>query len=318
MKIFDEAQIRRAVSPSAAVTAVREAFKADGLKRTIVPSVINLALPGDVGEFHVKGAYIAGVPHVAIKVASGFPRNADRALPTGSGLMVVFSADTGLPEALLLDNGYLTDVRTGASGAIAAEVLAPRDIRTVALLGSGVQARQQVACLREVRRFERLRAWSPNAQRLARYCDEMRTAYRLDVAPAASLEDLCREADVLITTTPSRAPLVRAEWLRPGMHITAVGSDSPGKQELDPSCLSRADLVVADRLAQCTAFGELAHAPAVKAHAELGQIVAGLRPGRTDQNQITIADLTGVGFQDTAIASAALGALANQELRDKT
>ena len=316
MKIVDEAEIRRAVSPAAAVAAMREAFRADGLKRTIVPSVINLALPGDVGEFHVKGAYIEGVPHVVIKVASGFPRNVDRALPTGSGLMVVFSADTGLPEALLLDNGYLTDLRTGAAGAIAADLLARREIDSVAVLGSGIQARHQVACLREVRRFGRLRAWSPNAERLARYCDEMRNAHGLDASPAKSIEDLCRDADILITATPSRAPLVRPEWLRPGVHVTAVGSDTPGKQELDPGCLARADLVVVDRLAQCAAFGELAHAAAIKPHAELGEVVAGIRPGRTRDDQITIADLTGVGFQDTAIASAALAALASvRELR---
>ncbi len=309
MKIVDEPRIRRAMTPSEAVRAIRAAFRADGLGRTIVPPVINLAVPGDIGEFHIKGAYIQGVPHVAIKVASGFPRNADRGLPTGSGLMVVFGADTGLPEAVLLDNGYLTDVRTGAAGAIAADVLARREIAQVSVLGSGIQARHQVACLLEVRTFNRLRAWSPNPSRLAKYCEEMRDTHGLDASPASSIEVLCREADILITATPSRRALVRAEWLRPGIHITAVGSDTPGKQELDPACLGRADLVVADRIAQCTAFGELAHGSA-KPHAELGQIVAGLRPGRTGENQITIADLTGVGFQDTAIASAALAALA--------
>lgn len=311
MRIFDEAQIRRAVPPAAAVAAVREAFRADGLKQTIVPPVINLALPGDRGEFHVKSAFIAGVPHIAVKVASGFPRNVDRSLPTGSGLMAVFSADTGLPEALLLDNGYLTDIRTGAAGAVAADVLARAGIESVSVLGSGIQARLQIACLLEVRRFGRLRAWSPNARRLERYCEEMRDQHGLDAAPARSIEDLCRDCDLLITATPSRAPLVRSEWLHPGIHVTAVGSDTPGKRELDPACLARADLVVADRISQCTAFGELAYA-AVEPHAELGEIVAGRCPGRSNESQMTIADLTGVGFQDTAIASAALAALATE------
>jgi ornithine cyclodeaminase len=121
---------------------------------------------------------------------------------------------------------------------------------------------------------------------------------------------------VLITATPSRAALVEAEWLRPGQHVTAVGSDSPGKRELSPGCLDRADLVVVDRFAQCAAFGELKHALDAgvltrhDVHAELGQIVAGLKPGRTLASQLTIADLTGVGYQDTAIASAALQRLA--------
>jgi ornithine cyclodeaminase len=138
----------------------------------------------------------------------------------------------------------------------------------------------------------------------------------IEADAASSLEDVCRGADVLITTTPARAPLVREEWLREGQHVTAVGSDSPGKQELAAGCLDRADLVVVDRFSQCAAFGELKHALAAglltrhDVHAELGRIVAGLEPGRTADRQITVADLTGVGFQDTAIASAALERLA--------
>ena len=133
-----------------------------------------------------------------------------------------------------------------------------------------------------------------------------------DVHPASSVEEVCAEADLLITTTPSRTPLVRAEWLREGMHVTALGSDSPGKRELTPECLDIADLVVVDRFAQCSAFGELKHALDAAlltrndVHGELGAIVAGKKPGRTSDQQITICDLTGVGFQDTAIASLAL------------
>jgi ornithine cyclodeaminase/alanine dehydrogenase-like protein (mu-crystallin family) len=306
---FEEAAIRAALGPGAAVRAVREAFRADGLKQTTVPAVINLSIPRVHGEFHVKSAYVEGVPYVAVKVASGFYDNAALGLPTGTGLMLLFDAATGMPSALLLDQGYLTDLRTGAAGAIAAEVLAPASVETVGVIGSGVQARHQVACLREVRRFARLLAWSPNAERLARYCAEMRERWGLDVRAAANPEEVVRAADLLVTATPARAPIVRADWLRPGVHITAVGADSPGKQELEPRCLGRADRLVVDRLPQCAAFGELAHAPGTPVHAELGEIVAGLKPGRTDDRQITIADLTGVGFQDTVIASAAYAAL---------
>jgi ornithine cyclodeaminase len=177
------------------------------------------------------------------------------------------------------------------------------------MIGSGVQARQQVACLREVRHFGRLLAWSPNAERAARYCAEMRERWGVDARVGGGPEAVVRAADLLVTVTPARAPIVRAAWLRPGIHITAVGADSPGKQELESSCLDRADQLVVDRLGQCRAFGELAHATDVPVHAELGEIVAGLRPGRTSDAQITIADLTGVGFQDTLIASAAYAAL---------
>src|SRR5512146_2708469 len=144
--IFDEQEIRSAVSPADAVAAVRQAFEADGRGETVVPAVINLAIPGVDGEFHVKTAYVAGMPQVAVKVASGFYDNPKRGLPTGTGLMMLFDASTGMPTALLLDNGYLTDVRTGAAGAVAADCLAPRTIRTVGVIGSGVQARQQATC----------------------------------------------------------------------------------------------------------------------------------------------------------------------------
>ena len=315
MRIVDEAALRTAITPRAAVDAIREAFRADGEGRAHVPAVINLEIPRLRGEFHVKTAHIDGVPHVAVKIASGFYDNPARGLPSGSGLMAVFDAATGLPAALLLDNGFLTDIRTGAAGAIAADCLAPAAFSTVGVLGSGVQARHQVQCLREVRAFTRVIAWSPDRSRLDAYCRELR-ADGLDASAAADPREVCAAADVIVTATPAREPLVRAEWLRPGQHVTALGSDSPGKQELDAACLARADLLVVDRLTQCAAFGELRHAldtgllRADRVHGELGEIVAGVKPGRTRADQITIADLTGVGFQDTAIASRALARLA--------
>ncbi|MEA2343757.1 MAG: hypothetical protein QOF63_1926, partial [Thermoanaerobaculia bacterium] len=309
--IVEEAALRASVTPARACAAIRDAFRADGEGRTLVPPVINFDIPASRGEFHIKTAYIEGVPHVAVKVASGFYDNPARGLPSGSGLMAVFDAQTGMPAALLLDNGFLTDIRTGAAGAVAADVLARSRVHTVGVIGSGVQARHQIRCLRIVRDFRQVVVWSPARQHVEAYCDELR-GEGYDMRAAGSVAEVCAAADVLISATPAREPLVRSEWLREGMHVTAVGSDSPGKQELDADCLRRADLVVVDRLAQCAAFGELRHAvdaalmSAAGVHAELGAIVAGRKPGRTSDRQITIADLTGVGFQDTAIASAAL------------
>jgi ornithine cyclodeaminase/alanine dehydrogenase-like protein (mu-crystallin family) len=309
--IIEEAALRRVITPQVAVDAMREAFRADGEGRAHVPAVINLDVPAQHGEFHVKTALIDGVPHVAVKIASGFYDNPAKGLPSGSGLMAVFDATTGLPVALLLDNGFLTDIRTGAAGAVAAEVLAPSSITTVGVLGSGLQARYQVRCLRCLRPFSRIVAWSPDRAHLDAYVREMRDE-GFDAHAAATPEAVCREADVLVTATPARSPLVQAEWLRPGQHVTALGSDSPGKQELEAGCLAMADLLVVDRLTQCAAFGELRHALDTgvlrpdRIHAELGEIVAGVKPGRTTAQQLTIADLTGVGFQDTAIASKAI------------
>jgi ornithine cyclodeaminase len=311
--IVEEREIRERITAARAVEAIRAAFRADGEGRTRVPAVINLEVPAARGEFHVKTAYIEGVPHIAVKVASGFYDNPAKGLPSGSGLMAVFDAATGLPAALLLDNGYLTDLRTGAAGAVAAEALAPPRIRTVGVIGSGLQARHQVRCLRVVRDFGRVIAWSPTRARLDAYGHEMREE-GYDASVADGPETVCREADVLITATPSRTPLVRSEWLRPGQHVTAVGSDSPGKQELRADCFTRAGVIAADRVSQCAAFGELRHAIdagilRVDAVVELGAIVAGRAAGRTRDDQVTIADLTGVGFQDSAIASALIESL---------
>ena len=316
--ILSEAQLRAAISPADAVAVIRRAFVADGRGETTVPPPINLAVPGTRGEFHVKTAHVAGVPHIAVKIASGFYDNPVRGLPTGSGLMALFDAATGMPVALLLDNGYLTDVRTGAAGAVAAECLARHDIRTVGVIGAGVQARHQVTCLHEVRAFERLIAWAPSRTEVDAYCAEMRERLGIDASAAASAEDVVRVADLVVTTTPSTSPLVLASWLRPGLHITAVGSDGPGKQELEAGCLAGADLFVVDRLAQSARLGELQHAiraglmAEADVSAELGAIAAGKAPGRTSDEQITIADLTGVGFQDTAIASAAYERITRQ------
>jgi ornithine cyclodeaminase/alanine dehydrogenase-like protein (mu-crystallin family) len=308
--IIQEEALRATVTPDRAVAVVRAAFLADGEGRTHVPSVINLDIASARGEFHIKTAHIEGVRYIGVKVASGFYDNPAKGLPSGSGLIALFDAETGLPAALLLDNGFLTDIRTGAAGAVAADYLARRDITTVGVIGSGIQARHQVRCLRVVRSFARIVAWSPTREHLDAYVGEM-AMEGYDVTAAEGIEAVCSAADVLITTTPSRTALVQAAWLRDGMHVTAVGSDSPGKHELEAACLDRADLLVVDRYGQCAAFGELKHALDAAlltrhdVHAELGEIVAGKKSGRTSDTQITIADLTGVGFQDTAIAAEA-------------
>ena len=308
--IIEEAALRAAVTPAKAVDVTREAFKADGEGRTRVPAVINLDIPSARGEFHVKTAHIEGVPHIGIKIASGFYDNPSKGLPSGSGLIALFDAVTGLPTALLIDNGFLTDIRTGAAGAVAADYLGKQTITTVGVIGSGIQARFQVRCLRVARAFSRIVAWSPTPSRLEAYCAEM-AAEGYDVTGASGPEQVCATADVLITATPARDPIVKAAWLRPGVHVNAMGADAPGKRELEADCFDIADLVVVDRYAQCAAFGELKYALEVAlltrhdVHAELGEIAAGRKTGRTSDQQITIADLTGVGFQDTAIASAA-------------
>jgi ornithine cyclodeaminase len=288
---------------------VREAFVALAHGEATLPGVIGLTLPEHEGEVHVKGAYLHGAPTYSFKVASGFYRNPERGLPVGAGLVLAFSAETGQLAAVLFDNGYLTELRTGAAGALAADLLARKRVQKAALVGVGGQARYQLEALAGVRSPELVVAWGRDLAKAEAYAEEMRGRLGLPVEVAPSLREAVEGADVVVTTTPSREPLVRAEWLAPGAHVTAVGSDMPEKQELDAAVLARADKVVADRLQACLENGEIHRAVAAggiapeDVHAELGQIAAGERPGRESDDEITVADLTGVGVQDAALAA---------------
>ena len=293
-----------------ALAAVRDAFTWLHEGRVEMPPIMHIGLDDRGGDIDIKSAYVRGLDSLAVKIASGFFGNPERGLPSSSAMVVVLSAETGFCEAVLLDNGYLTDLRTGLAGAVAAEALAPTIVRTVGVIGRGAQARYQVECLRLVRDFERVLVKARDPAREAAYAEQMTTRLGVPVTVAASLEALVRESDVLITTTPSRAPLVEAEWLHPGQHVTAMGSDLPGKQELGSAALARADLLVCDRRGQCERMGELralldAGGDASKV-VELGEITSGHHAGRSGAEQLTICDLTGTGVQDTAIAGFAL------------
>jgi ornithine cyclodeaminase len=174
-------------------------------------------------------------------------------------------------------------------------------VKRVAVIGTGIQARRQIEGLRCVREVGEVRVWGRSAEQAKAAADE------LGAEPMATVEDAVAGADVVVTCTASTEPLVRSAWIGPGVHITAVGSDGVGKQELDPELLRRADVVVADSLDQCLRLGELQHAPEVAERVvELGGVCAGTAAGRTDPGQLTIADLTGVGVQDVAAANAVL------------
>jgi ornithine cyclodeaminase len=256
----------------------------------------------------VKTAYIHGLDNFAIKIASGFLDNHLLGLPTGSGMMVLVSARTGNPEAVLLDNGYLTDVRTGIAGAIAAQHLAQTDFGTAGVIGSGMQARYQMRALKLVHDFQELLVFGILPDQVEGYALEMAEELGIDVKIAAHPEEVLRGSQVVVTTTPSQEPYLRADWLHPGLHITCMGSDAEHKQELYPDVFERADLVVCDKKSQVFRLGELHHAfeaGVIKSQdevVELGELTAGIRPGREDSDQITICDLTGVGVQDTQIA----------------
>jgi ectoine utilization protein EutC len=306
--VLTEAEIRRIVALDLdALAAVEDAFSRLAAGKADVPPIVGLFVPERDGEIDVKGAYVHGLPSLAVKIASGFSENARRGLPTGSGLMVVLSADTGYPQAILLDNGYLTDVRTALAGAAVAKALAPNRVRTVGVIGAGAQGRYQARALQLVRSFERVLVHDRSAAAAETYVREMAGVLSVEVV-AADPETLVRSSEVVITCTPTRQPVVRTEWVHPGMHITAMGADTAAKQELESGVLRRATRLACDLKSQCFERGEFAHAVSAGALdrgadvIELGELTSGRRAGRERPDEITVCALTGVGVQDAAIA----------------
>ncbi len=307
--ILNESELRQcATLDEEALQAVAEGFSRLAAGEATVPPILRVDVPAHQGEVDVKTAYVHGLESFAIKIASGFFGNRALGLPTGGGLMVLVSARTGFPEALLLDNGYLTDVRTGLAGALAARYLARQDVQTAGVIGSGMQARYQMRALRLVRGYERLLVYGITPGEVTAYADEMAAELGIEVQAVGGAEELVRASDLVVTTTPSHVPIVRAEWLHPGLHITAMGADAEHKQELDPVIFAQADVVACDLKSQCFRLGELHHALEARtideddAIVELGELTAGMKVGRRHEDDITICDLTGVGVQDTAIA----------------
>ena len=309
LRLLFESEIRELIGPKEALAAVRDAFVQLARGEAVLPGVLSLDIPETRTEAHVKGAFLRGSSTFSVKAASGSYDNPSRGLPVSGGLVTVFDAVTGFPRAILFDNGYLTDLRTGAAGALAADLLARRDIRRVGILGVGTQARYQLAALLGVRTVDTVLAYGRSTAKAAAYAREVESRHGVRVTVAPTMEKAVRGSDVVITVTPSTQPLVQPDWVQDGTHITAVGSDSPDKQELDVRVLEKADKVVADRLDQCLRFGEIHHAVQAgvfsreDVYAELGEIAAGLRPGRESAEEITVADLTGVGVQDAAVAN---------------
>ncbi|MFQ5564767.1 MAG: cyclodeaminase [Paracoccaceae bacterium] len=310
VRILTEADLRVAVPlDQAAIDVVERAFAALATGEVVMPPILSMEIAEANGEVDVKTAYIPGFEGFAIKVSPGFFDNPKLGLPSLNGLMILFSAKTGLVEALLMDNGYLTDVRTAAAGAVAALHLAP-DVETAGVIGTGVQARLQMQAAYLVRPFRRGLVWGRDRAKAEACATDLTKALDIDVRAEPEPARLVGESQLVVTTTPAREPVLIAEWLHPGLHVTAMGSDQSGKNEIDPAALAAANLYVCDRVSQCETSGELEAARAAglmpDTPPELGQIVTDPESGRQSASDITICDLTGTGAQDTAIATHAL------------
>ncbi len=313
-RIFKLEQIKQTIDPTRLIASQEEGFKAYSEGRVVVPPAGSLFFEDPPGDCHIKFGYVIDDDFYVIKIASGFYQNPDLGLPSSNGMMLVFNRRTGIPEAILLDEGYLTDMRTAAAGAIAAKYLAPKQITGIGIIGTGTQARMQLDMLRHVTTCRDAVVWGRNPVR-AEACKKDMETMGFRVSVASRIQDLCAASNLIVTTTPSRSPLLGPRQVRPGTHITAVGADGGGKQELDAELFKKAAVWVVDSRRQCREHGDSSYA--IKAGfireeqlIELGTLIQRREPGRTAADQITICDLTGVAVQDIQIAKLAMAGCA--------
>jgi ornithine cyclodeaminase len=312
-QIFNRQQIEHALKKVDVTTAIEQGFVAYSQGRVVVPPVGELVFEDPPGDVHIKYGYIKDDDYFVIKIASGFYQNVELGLPQADGLMLVFSQKTAQLECILLDECHLTNVRTAAAGAVVARYLAPQQVERIGVFGAGVQGKMQVEALLPITPCRDVIVWGQNQRELDAYREAM-SGHGLDIQTTLSGDEVAATCNLIVTATPSHTPLLRADQVRQGTHITAMGSDTRDKNELEPAILQQADLVVADSIEQCRSRGEIHHA--LEAGVldegeilELGNVIVDRAQQRSSDDQITVADLTGVAVQDIQISKAVYGVL---------
>ncbi len=312
-KIVTLEEIQRALKRIDAIPAIEEGFVLYSRGKAVVPPVGELLFEKPRADVHIKYGYIKDDDYYLIKIASGFYENTGLGLPSTNGLMLLFSQKTGELLAVLLDEGHLTNVRTAAAGAVAAKYFAPGKVGRVGILGAGTQGRMQLEYLRKVRDVRDVIVWGLNDEELSAYKKDME---RLGFVVETTLDAGCvaSQCNLIVTCTPSTRPLLRAGQIQAGTHITAMGSDTAEKQELESEVLKKADRVIVDSISQCRLRGESFRA--IEAGAigpeklvELGAAIPDEKLHRQSEDEITVVDLTGVAVQDIQIAKAVWRAL---------
>lgn len=314
MQIYNKTQIEAVLSPASLSDAVASAFVAFSKGTVTIPPVGYLPFTEPPGDMHIKYGHIKGDPVFVVKLATGFYDNPKLGLPSSNGLMLVISAETGVPLALLQDEGFLTDSRTAAAGALASQALMPQGIKRIGIVGTGIQARMQLMYHCRMMNVDKAYVWGRNSDASTLFAKDMQQK-GVEISPLDNLEELCANSNIVVTTTPTTSPLITSNWIKGGTHITAVGADAPGKQEIDSNIFERAAFTVFDSKEQCLHHGESCHASVTFNNtnsAELGALIDNpMLYDRLDKD-ITIADLTGIAAQDIAAAKIVWNALKDE------
>lgn len=308
MKIITKAEIERAVNIPLLIQEIEKGLIQYSEKKAQISPVGFLHFKVPPGDVHIKAGALEDDDYYVIKIASGFYDNSKIGMPTSNGMMLLFKQNTGELEAILHDEGFLTDLRTGVVGAICAKAFGPSCVERIGIIGTGTQARMQLKALADVTSCREVLVWGRNFEKAKSFVAEPQQAnYRMRCVK--SIQDITENCNLIITTTTSSKPLLFGKDLLPGTHITAVGADGPGKQELDESVFDKADLIVADSLQQCLAYGDLSYAKAVNRVKiyELGALLK--KPLVRAKDWITVADLTGVAIADLQAAKYAYSTL---------
>jgi ornithine cyclodeaminase len=312
--VIDEQTIRHSLAfGDEVIGVIARAFRelSDPSAHIQIPPIMQITVPGRDGLTCIKSSYNESDSIFAVKLASTYGGNRKEGLPIASGAMLVCSAVTGEVLSVLLDNGYLTALRTQAAGAVAVDLLANEDAHRVTVIGSGRQARLQLMAACHVRDIRHASVWSNDAEGATAFADDMASALAIPVEASGDPKQSALMSDILITATPSRAPIVHDDWLAPGVTVLSMGADAPGKSEIGSEVFPLLDRYVCDLASQCRQCSDLGNAlrdgtiDGRYPVNELGDVLAGRAEGRTDRDQIVLADLTGVGVQDTAIAARA-------------
>lgn len=307
MKILTRTQIEQLVSIPAVLEAIEQGFAAYSGGKTIIPLVAALHFNDPSGDCHIKYGYAKEGKYYVVKIASGFHDNPNLGLPAGNGLMLLFDKQTGELLSILLDEGYLTDLRTAAAGCIAAKYLAPTNVSCIGIAGTGAQAYYQLKLLSFATQCRQVLVWGRDESKAKKLKDHS-DLREWKIELAQDLDQLTADCNLIVTTTSSAKPLLFAHQIRPGTHITAVGADDVGKQELDPEIFAKAEKVIVDSRSQCMELGDVSYAVKqglIKKEklTELGEVILNRSLGRSSETEITLADLTGVAIQDLQIAA---------------
>lgn len=307
MKILDYLDVKTVLRMSDAVELVEKAFREKGLGRIQMPVKTYLFFNKYDGDLRTMPAYFQHLDIAGVKIVNSHPNNPLRyGLPTVMAIVILVDPKTGRPLCIM-DGTLITGVRTGAAVAVATKYLARKNSKIIGIVGAGSMAPYSIEGLHHVVKIESVRVFDINRSKAERFAREVELSYGISVTAVEKCEDAVRGVDVLVTLTPSREPIIKNEWVSEGMHINAMGADAPGKEELDPMILKRAKIVV-DDLEQSIHSGEI-NVPVSRGilypsevYGELGEIIAGIKPGRVSDEEITVFDSTGLAIQDVITA----------------